>query len=945
MSRPIKGSLLAAAFIVANTALAADLVDYWGACPASPAVVNSVTVSPLQEILSLRGEWDFVTDPRLSARSRIGRGADWRESDWSAVREIEVPGCWEAQGVGQPGMSREWSIPFDCIPRPLNHVYMGTALYRRSVTIPGDWDGKRIWLKIGGVRTEAWIWVNRQRVAHINTYCGSYKYDITDLVGPGESAEIIAAVCNDTPSRKGCMAAFHRFGGFYRDIELEATPATRIDDVWVRSDIEKGAALVNVSVRGDGNAPLVNPSLDIAVRTLDGRQVGALRRELALDPDGSTDVVCEVSLSEVQLWTPETPNLYLADVTLASGDTPIHGWTERFGMRKLEVRGNRFYLNGQPFLVRGFGDDYIYPLTLISPPDRVAHLAHLKTARAAGFNYVRHHTHCEIPEFFEAADEAGILVQPELPYYRDLTTEGFEFDPLRDIGELYRHYRRYVSFASYSTGNEGHLGSPLDTEVYQWAKRTDPDRIFQHQDGGYNTLENSDYFTPNGYGLETSIFPWTPGAYDFLERPFIAHEYLNLGIKMDPRTAPKFAGAIPAPRSMEAYEETLRTAGLDRAWGDACLNAAHALQGYYQKRGLEQARIDPACDGYSYWTIVDVMVQQEGTYTGQGFLNAFWEAKPGGLTPEQFHRFNGPTAILAKIKPGDAIGVSGDVRAVGLWISHFDSETLRQAKLAWTLKTDTTVLASGSLPPFDATPGDVKEIGRCEFVVPELDKPLRATFEVAIGGTTISNAWDFWFFPRRAPKSGDGIAVTGDLFDKLSKRYTGVAPAGSAEAGATQVVIGSWDHPDLLEAVRRGGRGLMIGPAEGKPNIELGWWSLGNQLGTAFADHPVFGDFPHDGTMSALWFRLIKQGIPLPIDSTYGEFNFLAVGEGKKEYFAYILQKTDQEGNHLLITRGVDLLADTPEGEYLLDAMIAYVQSDAFVTQSQAARPQRASTP
>ncbi|HQK77961.1 MAG TPA: hypothetical protein PKZ25_17330, partial [Candidatus Hydrogenedentes bacterium] len=523
------------------------------------------------------------------------------EPDWDDVRKILVPGCWEAQGVGEPGMSTTWDLPFDCIPRPLNHVYMGTARYRRSVEIPADWAGKRVWLKVGGVRTEAWFWVNQQRVAHLNTYCGAYKYDITDLVNAGQTAEIVATVRNDTPSRKGCMASFHRFGGFYRDIELEATPSTRVDDVWVRSDIDRQTALVNVSVRSVGPGGRDALALKIGIMTVDGVPAGTLTKNITLDGNGNADVVCEVPLTEFRLWTPETPNLYLADVTLVSGEAPLHGWTERFGIKKLEVRGEQFYLNGNPYLLRGFGDDYVYPMTLISPPDTEEHRKHLALAHTAGFNYVRHHTHCEIPEFFEAADETGILIQPELPYYHDITTEGFEFDPLRDIQELYRHYRRYVSFASYSTGNEGHLGSPLDNEIYQWAKDTDPDRIFQHQDGGCNTRENSDYYSPNGYGLASSIMPWAPGAFDGLGVPFIAHEYLNLGIKMDPRIAPKFSGAIPAPRSLEAYEESLHAAGLDRAWGDACLDAAHALQAYYQKEGLERARLDPACDGYSYW--------------------------------------------------------------------------------------------------------------------------------------------------------------------------------------------------------------------------------------------------------------------------------------------------------------------------------------------------------
>lgn len=910
---------------------AAQVVDHWGLREASPAVVNAVTASPLQEILSLRGEWDFVTDPGMMGRHRMGKGPGWNEPDWRGARTIEVPGCWEAQGVGEPGMSLTWDPPFDRIPRPLNHVYMGTARYRRSIEIPAGWAGKRVWLKVGGVRTEAWLWVNRERVAHINTYCGTYKYDITDLVTPGETAELVATVRNDTPSRKGCKAAFHRFGGFYRDIELEATPPTRLDDVWMRGDFATRTAQAHVSIRSADGVSLADPALAVAIRTLDGAEAGAFRQALNLDAAGNAEVVCEIPLTEFRPWSPETPHLYLAEVTLFSGDTPVHGWTERFGVRLFETRGDRFFLNGNPYFLRGYGDDYIYPMTLISPPDREAHLKHLAIARAAGFNYVRLHTHCEIPEFFEAADETGIMIQPELPYYHDITTEAFEFDPFRDLQELYRHFRRYVSFASYSTGNEGHLGSPIDRELYAWIKGVDPDRPFQHQDGGCNTKENSDYFSPNGYGLPSSIVPWEPGAFDGLDVPFIAHEYLNLGIKMDPRIAPKFTGAIPSPRTLEDYEDSLRAAGLDRAWGDAILDAAHGLQGYYQKRGIERARLDPACDGYSYWTIVDVMVEQGGTYTGQGFLNAFWEEKQGGLTLAEFRRFNGPTALLAKLEPAEQIAVSGERRRVALWLSHFDAAALEQARVSWRLKAGTDTLAEGAFPPFDAVPGDVKELGIAEFTVADLDRPAHVVLEATLDGATVANAWDFWFFPSRAQSGGAGVAVTEDLFEALSARYTGLVKAGAPEAADADLVVGSWDHPELLAANAAGKRALMIGPADGPPNIALGWWTLSDQIGTAFAEHPVFGDFPHDGGISPLWFRLIKRGHTLPIGPQYGEFRHFAVGEGLKEYFTYIFQRRGQDGaEDILMTRGIDLLADTPEGAWLMDALIGYARGEAF---------------
>lgn len=910
-------------------ASAAYGADPWGTCPATPAVVNSVTVSPLQEIRSLRGTWDFVADTTLHGRHGMGKGPGWNEPDWKNVRPIEVPGAWEAQGVGEPGMSQPWDMLFDRIPRPINHAYVGTARYRRSEPIPSKWAGKRIWLKVGGVRTEAWLWVNQQRVAHLNTYCGTYKYDITEFVTPGEPAEIVATVRNDSPSRKGCMAAYHRFGGFYRDIELEATPTTRIDDVWVRSDIDRGVALVHVSVRHTGSARPGNIAVDVAVRRADGGSpAGEARQMVALDADGSAELVCEVPLREVRLWSPESPNLYLADVTLSVEGDAIHGWLERFGMRKFEVRGDRFYLNGQPFFVRGFGDDYIYPLTLTSPPDRVFHLEHLKKARAAGFNFVRLHTHCENPEYFEAADEAGILIQPELPYYHDITTEAFAFDPLRDIQELYRHFRRYVSFGAYCTGNEGHLGSPIDEVVYQWVKENDPDRPMQHQDGGYNSPANSDFTTPNGYGLATSIVPWERGAFSSLDRPFVAHEYLNLGIKMDPRIAPKFTGAIPSPRSMEDYERALEAAGLSRAWGDACLDSAHALQGYYQKRGLELARLDPDCDGYSYWTIVDVMVEQAGTYTGQGFLNAFWEQKSGGLSLEEFSRFNGATALLANIDPNAAVAVSGDEVEAPIWISHFGAEPIVGGVVSWRLRAGEDTLASGEIAVEGVAPGDVKAIGAVRVTVPSLERPVHAMLDVELAGADIRNAWDYWLFPERAAREVSSVAVSADLMEALSGRYRGLVRLGTPKADAATVVIGSWKDPAFVKAIEEGKRGIMIGPAEGEPNIRLGWWSLGDQIGTAFAEHPVFGDFPQDGALSPLWFRLIKRGLPLPLEEGLGDVELLAVGEGQQEYFMYMAEARGSGKGSYVMTHGIDLLADTPEGNYLLDQMIAYVQGD-----------------
>lgn len=84
--------------------------------------------------------------------------------------------------------------------------------------------------------------------------------------------------------------------------------------------------------------------------------------------------------------------------------------------------------------------------------------------------------------------------------------------------------------------------------------------------------------------------------------------------------------------------------------------------------------------------------------------------------------------------------------------------------------------------------------------------------------------------------------------------------------GAEQAVllISQAGAPEAGLALAAGKRVILINGAASKPNVILGWWSMGNQVGTAFAKHPAFGDFPHDGTLSPLSFRILKQGKPLP---------------------------------------------------------------------------------
>src|SRR5205085_1458583 len=118
--------------------------------------------------------------------------------------------------------------------------------------------------------------------------------------------------------------------------------------------------------------------------------------------------------------------------------------------------------------------------------------------------------------------------------------------------------------------------------------------------------------------------------------------------------------------------------------------------------GLEQARSDPACDGYIYWTIVDV-----GWPAAQGLLNQFW--KPKRSTPDFFRQFNGPTAILGPDWPDHAVFTCGETANIDWRLSNF-AAPIPNARLSWSLNQNDKPLESG-----------VTSLGKSKIMMPNLD--------------------------------------------------------------------------------------------------------------------------------------------------------------------------------------------------------------------------------
>lgn len=884
--------------------------DAWAGIPRHPAVVNPPVRAEGTRFVSLAGEWELVKRPHGATAGRsiqeIQYGIRWggQRNRWYAtsgtdtVYRVSVPGCWEANGIGEPGKG----VPHLCADsteQELRNLHVGVCWYRKDVAIPPDWKGCRLWLKVGGIRSRGWCYVNGNAVALCDAGTGAWKWEITPFAKPGEKALVMVCADNAVAARGGGATSKNRWGGIVRDIEIEATPGTFIDDAWVRGDYDGETARIHVALEGPrAKGMRLRAEVDGAVAECPVPE--------------SRDAAVDVRLSRFRPWSPAHPNLYTARVDLVAADgTLLHSRLERFGVRKLEVRGKDFYLNGKPFYIRGCGDNHVYPDTGVSPADKGFHLAHLKMLKAAGFNYVRMHTHYEQPEYFDAADEAGILLAPELAYYADEPNDHFDYDPLRDAYDAFVAFRRNVSYAVRGVGNEGTLGPEAGRLIYRFHKELDPGSLAIEQDGG-------SYLRPD-WGRGTSDFAsgpltsWRRGAID-APVPLVAHEYLNLAAKADCRDEEKWRGVLAPPMTRAQRREHLARAGLSDAWLDRLQDAQHALQTYWQKNGIEAARADPFCDGYIFWTIVDSTVfnTASGVYTAQGMFSPFWREKRCGTTVEEASRWNSASCLLIDNDgPADRRGepypdglvycssrvgvreatnrvyAAGEEISLDIMLSHYDEDLeIRDGRLAWSFRTpDGATLLAGSKYVGAQARGAMRVLERMRVRVPEVSKPVKATMHVALAG--LANSWDFWFFPKSDRKTDPANVVIADY--------------GSEAA----------------EAARRAGRNLLVfGNHSANANFTMGWWWLGKQVGTAIVPHACLGDFPCEPFLSPLLFRVVKEAEPLPV-AGFAEKDYVIAGEGVKDAYLYLAAKERPDGGREVYVSGLDISGSTIESASL----------------------------
>jgi len=906
-------SILSVAFVFVSFCLFGAGSVEWGGRAPHPAVVNPACGYPDGTVVDLGGEWEFSSNAASADRSQFFRRKQ-HEKNWKDARKIRVPGNWEAQGVGEAVQMQDRRTYDGYRELPLRHYFNGNGWYRRTVRIPAAWKGGRIWLKVGGVGCQGWFWVAGKPVANVFDYCATRKFEITDLVTPGNDVEIVAEVSNATASKHGHRDSCCIWGGLTRTLELEATPQTFIDDAWCRGDFDARKAEVKVKVEGQGQ--------ELKLRA-------AIENETVEIPLSTSTSSLHLPLRSFRPWSPEHPNLYTAKVELVSGGKVIQTRFERFGVRKLEVHGKDLYLNGKPFFVRGVGHHEIDPINGLERADRGYYRDRVGKIRACGFNAVRLHTHCKWPEFFDAADELGLLVQPELPYYGDHPVHLAPFEPLSDAMELWENYRRHPSFAVYSGGNEGSFGPDLGKRFYDEIKSRDPDRLVLEQ----TTMGYSQWWGRGHAGttdfLSQPTTIWPRGKFD-PDIPLLAHEYMNLAVKIDTRLEDCYTGVWQAPMTRAQRDAWLARFGLDCAFGDRLQDAQHALQATWQKRGVESARKDPCCDGYYFWSMQDatcinmigwtgVVDRENLTYMAQGVLNPFFEEKRNGQTLSGFARFNSPVGVFVDATPEHLQVTSGERVTATVFVANYGEDPLTGAPVVWRVTdADGKTLAEGRLTAGELPIGPVRKAAEIAFDAPAVTRPTSGRLVVSVGA--FANDWPCWLFPKRTKRDGRDIAAVGRLRETVSAAYDGVLPP--ERIAAAKVVVADYGSAEATAALARGQSVIEIGGCDGDLRVALGWWFLNGIVGATFdTESPLLKYLPPSRDLSTLHFRFFKQGLRLPIDG-FAADDLAIVSEEGQGCYANLGERVDVGGGRHLFAYGLALQEKLPEATAVLDGLV-----------------------
>ena len=394
-------------------------------------------VKNISELKSTQGEDDVVNLPHDFL---IGQ-------DWVAPDASERPDNSDAGSNVRSRLS------------PRGFKEMGIGWYRYELTPKAEWKGKRIVLDFQGIMLVGDVYLNGQRVGGTDYGYLGFDIDLSKLLKWGQVNEIIVKADTGKPNN----SRWYTGGGLFRDVNLIVTDKNLYfprHPLFIRTVNNK-----EIKIRANilNQQKTKKPQIPVEVKILDaeGKVVAQQKSDLHFNAkwrDREYELP-SISLEDAKLWSPDSPYLYTAEVTLYDNEGNIADQIrEPFGIRTIEMNPEKGLLvNGKKVLLKGYANHHtLGALGAAAYPRAIE--KRLKLMKEFGMNHIRtsHNPYSE--DFLKLCDKYGILVVDEL-YDKWLTQYAggrVEWESLwqKDIPEWVKRDRNHPSVILWSLGNE-----------------------------------------------------------------------------------------------------------------------------------------------------------------------------------------------------------------------------------------------------------------------------------------------------------------------------------------------------------------------------------------------------------------------------------------------------------------------------------------------------------
>jgi beta-galactosidase len=481
--------------------------------------------------LLLNGTWKFRYSENPEQAPADFHRPEYNVNNWQT---ITVPGNWQMQGFGR-AQFRNVHQPFPADPPRVPSDYNPTGSYRRSFSIPGGWENRRIFLHFEGVKSASTVWVNGLMAGYNEGGMEPAEYDITPLIRGGENVLAVRVLGYSDGTYLECQDMWRLFG-IHRDVYLMAAPLTHIRDFRVETDLDGSHKNAMLKVRADVRCYQTDPLTDglrlkIRLFDTDGRDMfrDGVAKHVRMEGkrDAAVDFLAEVK--NPRKWSAEKPNLYTLVLELEGPDgVSLEYLSSRVGFRKVEIRDQAVWINGVRIKFNGVNSHVHHPVTGRAM-DVETMRRDLTLMKQFNINCVRTSHYPPNVEYLDLADELGMYIVDETGDEAH-ATEALSDDPAwrdayvnRGLKMVLRD-RNHPCVVIWSAGNESGSGQNI-AAVIREGKRLDPSRPGWCYGGNTDLLPFEDIVGPRYPNLgELEKVGRIPKSED--PRPSFMDEYL-----------------------------------------------------------------------------------------------------------------------------------------------------------------------------------------------------------------------------------------------------------------------------------------------------------------------------------------------------------------------------------------------------------------------------------